>query len=85
MDHSSRRNLMMDLSDRVATVKFLLRDRDSQFTAAFDAVFTADSIAHQRTSARSMTQTGAKNPQKSHILYSTPGTDGAVDLDNDPI
>ncbi len=38
------RNLMMDLSDRVTTVKFLLRDRDSRFTAAFDAVFAADSI-----------------------------------------
>ena len=34
----------MDLSDRVTTVKFLLRDRDSRFTAAFDAVFTADGI-----------------------------------------
>ena len=65
MDHSSRRNLMMDLSDRVATVKFLSRDRDSRFTAAFDAVFTVDSIAHQRTSARSMTQASTKNPQKS--------------------
>jgi putative transposase len=38
------RNLMMDLSDRVTTVKFLLRDRDSRFTGTFDAVFTADSI-----------------------------------------
>jgi transposase InsO family protein len=38
------RNLMMELSDRVTTVKFLLRDRDSRFTAAFNAVFTADSI-----------------------------------------
>jgi putative transposase len=38
------RNLMMDLSDRVTTLTFLLRDRDSRFTAAFDAVFAADSI-----------------------------------------
>jgi hypothetical protein len=38
------RNLMMDLSDPVTTVKFLLRDRDSRFTATFDVVFTADSI-----------------------------------------
>jgi len=30
--------------DRVTTVKFLLRDRDSRFTTAFDAVFTADHI-----------------------------------------
>jgi transposase InsO family protein len=38
------RNLMIDLSDPVTTVKFLLRDRDSRFTGAFDAVSTADSI-----------------------------------------
>jgi putative transposase len=38
------RNLMMDLSDRATTITLLLRDRDSRFTRAFDAVFTADGI-----------------------------------------
>ena len=38
------RNLLMDLTDRATTVTFLLRDRDSRFTSAFDAVFTADGI-----------------------------------------
>jgi putative transposase len=38
------RNLMMDLADRATTIKFLLRDRDSRFTTAFDAVFAADGI-----------------------------------------
>jgi putative transposase len=38
------RNLMMDISDRATTITFLLRDRDSRFTRAFDAVFTADGI-----------------------------------------
>jgi putative transposase len=38
------RNLLIDLGDHVATMKFLLRDRDSQFTKAFDAVFAAEGI-----------------------------------------
>ena len=38
------RNLLMDLADRVSTVKFVLRDCDSRFCRAFDAVFAADGI-----------------------------------------
>jgi putative transposase len=35
------RNLLMDLDDAWMSVKFVLHDRDSSFTAAFDAVFQA--------------------------------------------
>ena len=38
------RNFLMDLSQRTAPVKFLIRDRAGQFTASFDAVFTAEGI-----------------------------------------
>ncbi len=38
------RNLLMDLGQRATSVKFLIRDRASQFTSAFDAVFTAEGI-----------------------------------------
>jgi putative transposase len=38
------RNLLRDLGDRVATSNFLLQDRDSRFTRAFDAAFAADGI-----------------------------------------
>jgi putative transposase len=37
-------NLLRDLAERVTTLKFVLRDRDSRFSRAFDAVFAADGI-----------------------------------------
>jgi putative transposase len=38
------RNFLMDLGQRAASVKFLIRDRAGQFTGSFDAVFTAERI-----------------------------------------
>jgi putative transposase len=38
------RNFLMDLGQRAASAKFLIRDRAGQFTDSFDAVFQADGI-----------------------------------------
>jgi transposase len=38
------RNLLMNLDQRAAGLRFLLRDRDTKFTAVFDGVFTAEGI-----------------------------------------
>ncbi len=46
------RNLVMDLQDAGATGKYLIRDRDSRNTAAFDAVFHSESIAIVKTGIR---------------------------------
>jgi putative transposase len=46
------RNLVMDLQDAGATVKYLVRDHDSRYTAAFDAVFHNEGIAIVKTGIR---------------------------------
>jgi transposase InsO family protein len=46
------RNLVMDLQDAHATVRYLIRDRDSKYTAAFDAVLADSGITTIMTGIR---------------------------------
>jgi putative transposase len=47
------RNLFMDLGERAERFKFLVRDRDGKFTAAFDEVFAGNGTRVIRTPVRS--------------------------------
>jgi len=47
------RNLMGDLADRSRSINFLIRDRDTKFTASFDEVFASEGIRVIKTPVRS--------------------------------
>jgi putative transposase len=47
------RNLLMDFGERTSRFKFLIRDRDSKFTAAFDGVFADNGMRGIKTPVRS--------------------------------
>ena len=47
------RNLLMDLGERAGHFKFLIRDRDSKFTRAFDEVFAGNGTRIIKTPVRS--------------------------------
>jgi transposase InsO family protein len=47
------RNLLIDLGERAGQFKFLIRDRDSKFTTAFDGVFSGNGTRVIKTPVRS--------------------------------
>jgi putative transposase len=47
------RNLLMDLGERAGQFKFLIRDRDSKFTAVFDEVLASNGVRIIKTPVRS--------------------------------
>ncbi len=46
------RNIVETFVDRAEPIRFLIRDRDSKFTAAFDEVFRSDGVRTIRTPVR---------------------------------
>jgi putative transposase len=47
------RNLLMDLGERAARFRFLIRDRDSRFTTVFDEVFIGSGVRVVKTPVQS--------------------------------
>jgi len=52
MDRTASRNLAISLGGRIQDLKFVIRDRGSNFTQSFDAVFRANGTRILRTAVQ---------------------------------
>jgi len=52
---------MIGLGERIGTLRFLIRDRDTKFTAAFDAVVADENIRVLKTPVRARQPTRTPN------------------------
>jgi hypothetical protein len=55
------RNLLMDLDDRGQRPRFLIHDRDTKFTRAFDSIFRSEGVEIIRRRSRRRTRTPTLN------------------------
>lgn len=78
------RNLVMDLQDAGAQAKYLIRDRDTKFTAAFDAVFAGEGIEIATTGVR-VPRMNAICERCGHLPARTPGPHLGVEPGPPPV
>jgi putative transposase len=60
------RNLLMDLGERASQFSFLIRDRDSKFTAVFDEVLAGNGARIIKTPVRSPRGTPSRSGMREH-------------------